>query len=387
MEVIFLKILIVRTYPNEINIKNYNVQEIGLAKALTTDGHQCDIVLYTEKEERTEQINVEDKQITIYWMKGTNILKNLFWPNKIFKLIEKYDIVQSCEYDQIYNLYFQKKIPQKFVIYHGPYYSEFNKRYNFKCKIFDRIFLNKKYKKVAIISKSALATKFLEKKGFRNITTLGVGLDSENLQEKNVIEKEKLKFSSSKKHLLYIGKIEERRNILFLIDILSKVIKKNKNVDLILIGKGEKEYIEMVKKYIKDLNLENYVIYIEKVEQKDLKYVYKQSNIFLLPTKYEIFGMVLLEAMYFGLPTITTLNGGSSTIIDNNVNGYIYNETEIEKWIKTINYLLEQKEKQLEIGKNAKKTIEEKYLWNKLSKEFTRVYSEVLGNEYINRKK
>ena len=44
-----MKILIVRLFPDELNINNYNVQEIGLAKALVKKGHVCDIVLYTNK--------------------------------------------------------------------------------------------------------------------------------------------------------------------------------------------------------------------------------------------------------------------------------------------------------------------------------------------------
>ena len=44
-----MKILIVRTFPDILNLNSYNVQEVGLAKALTLKGHQCDIVLYNGK--------------------------------------------------------------------------------------------------------------------------------------------------------------------------------------------------------------------------------------------------------------------------------------------------------------------------------------------------
>ena len=44
-----MKILIVRMWPDTLNIKNYNCQELGLAKALVRKGNTCDIVLYTDK--------------------------------------------------------------------------------------------------------------------------------------------------------------------------------------------------------------------------------------------------------------------------------------------------------------------------------------------------
>lgn len=72
-----MKILIVRLYPYEININNYNVQEIGLAKALIRKGHQCDIAFYTKNNERQEKIELENgKYITLFWIKGINFFKN-----------------------------------------------------------------------------------------------------------------------------------------------------------------------------------------------------------------------------------------------------------------------------------------------------------------------
>lgn len=369
-----MKILIVRTFPNEIDINSYNVQEIGLAKALTRKGHQCDIVLYTNHEEKEEQLNVEGSTITIYWMKGVNFFKNLLWSSKLIKLAKKYDIVQSCEYDQIYNIYLQKKIKNKLVIYHGPYYSEFNKGYNFKCKVFDTFFLTKNYKKAKFISKSALATEFLKGKGFEDVTTIGVGLDYEKISKEITNSECETILKNDEKYLLYIGRIEERRNIYFLLNILHEVMKTEKNVKLILIGKGEKEYVEKVWEYAKKMELIDNIIYFEKIKQEDIKAFYTRSNIFILPTNYDIFGMVLLEAMCFGIPTITTLNGGSSTIIKNYENGFICDITNIEQWKNCIIEVLNNSKLSEKISNNAQRTIEQEFLWIKLSEKFIQVY-------------
>lgn len=372
-----MKILIVRTFPNEIDINSYNVQEIGLAKALTKKGHQCDIVLYTSHAEREEEINIDGSIITIYWMRGINLFKNLIWSSRVIKLALKYDIVQSSEYDQIYNLYLQKKIKDKFVIYHGPYYSEFNKGYNLKCKVFDTFFLSKKYKKVKCISKSTLATEFLNSKGFEDVTTIGVGLDCEKISKDTPTNEIEKIFKNNEKYLLYIGRIEERRNIFFLLNILYEVIKKEKDVKLILIGKGEKEYVERVWKYAKKMELTDKMIYFDKIKQEDIKEIYVKSDIFILPTSYDIFGMVLLEAMYFGIPTITTLNGGSSTIIKKHENGFICDINNINQWVNCIIEVLRDFKLKDEISNNAKQTIEQKFLWTNLAEKFIQVYKDV----------
>ena len=66
-----MKILIVRLFPDELNINNYNVQEIGLAKALVKKGHVCDIVLYTNKKENyIQEIEIDKKTNTLVKLQG-----------------------------------------------------------------------------------------------------------------------------------------------------------------------------------------------------------------------------------------------------------------------------------------------------------------------------
>ena len=244
-----MKILIVRLYPYELKIDGYNVQEIGLAKALTNKGHQCDIVLYTSSNERVQEIKTDGGLIKIFWIKGINFLKNGMYGNKIINLAKQYDIIQSSEYDQLYNLKLNRKLKSKLIIYHGPYYSKFNKRYNLKCRIFDTLFLTKKYKNTKFITKSELATEFLKEKGIKNVKTIGVGLNDEMIKKEN---KNKIlnELNENIKYLLYIGKLEERRNIIFLLNILKKIIAKKENVKLVIVGKGDKQYIDKIFEYI-----------------------------------------------------------------------------------------------------------------------------------------
>lgn len=380
-----MKILIIRTYPDELNIKNYNCQELGLAKALVKQGNICDIVLYTSKNEKyEEEIIVDDrKKIHIYYLKAKKFLKNVLFDKEDLKsIIKNYDIVQVAEYDQIGNIQI-KKIAKKMIIYHGPYSSKFTKGYNLKCKISDFIYLfNKDYKSTPCIAKSKLAEEFLRKKGFENVTTIGVGLDNARFNEKvnkspKILELESAKKDENLRYLLYIGKIERRRNTLFLINLLHEINKTKNNVKLILIGKGESEYIEKVKKEIEKYKLNDKIIYIEKMQQEELSNIYKISDIFLLPTEYEIFGMVLLEAMYFGLPVITTYNGGSSTIIENEKNGFICDGMNMENWKNVIKELLEKEKLYNYISKNEIETINNYYTWNNLSNKFFEVYHNI----------
>ena len=81
-----MKLLIIRTFPDILDPEVYNIQEIGLARALTRKGISCGIVLYYGKNKSTfEEIEVdceeEVRKIKVYRLRGYNLLKNGFFPD------------------------------------------------------------------------------------------------------------------------------------------------------------------------------------------------------------------------------------------------------------------------------------------------------------------
>ena len=377
-----MKILIIRTFPDKLNLNSYNVQEVGLAKALVKKGHVCDIVLYNGKENDSIQDYVFSSgecnyEFKIYWMHGFGILKNGFMPS-VKKIISQYDVIQVHEYDQImsWNLYTRQIKPT--VIYHGPYYDEFAKGYNLRCKMFDTFFLpTRKYKDVVAISKSTLAAEFLHLKGFQNVTTAGVGINLENFG-KYAVEQVNDEMKNNNKPLLYVGKLEERRNLYFLVDVFRKLQKKKPELKFVIIGNGEKEYKEKFLEAIKKEIENGSIIYRDKATQPELVKYYQEAAFFMLASHYEIFGMVLLEAMYFGAPVISSVNGGSCTLIQNDYNGFVMEDFNSDKWAKCIWDSMQNEGVLEEMKLNAKKTIAEKYTWDKLADKFIDSYKQAI---------
>lgn len=365
----------------------YNIQEVGLAKALVRKGHICDIVFWTDREEEIVEVPVDKIGLVhVFYRRGKTMLKNTVYLH-CDKLFEQYDILQPCEYNQIQAWLLAKKYPKKTIIYHGPYYSSFNKRYNFMCKIFDIFFL-KRYleENTQFIVKSNLAKNFLVGKGIKqsNVHTVGVGIDTQMLVSDQVSCKDKIyqKMLEDKDtiKILYVGRFEERRNIRFIIDVFQKVNQKNDKAKLYMIGTGEKEYLQTCFSYIKELNLENKIVWQEKIEQRYLSGIYRMADFFLLPTEYEIFGMVLLEAMYYKNVVLTTQNGGSSTLIENGLNGYIMQLENPGEWANIITNICKDDAKMKIIQESASDTISQFYTWDVLSELFLTQYSRLLEN-------
>lgn len=368
-----MKILIIRMFPNVVNINNYNMQEIGLANALIKKGHICDIVYYGNE----NKIQILENNIKIYWVKGKNFLKNAIYDKSLYEIVKDYDVIQTSEYNQIGNIKLLKECGNKLVIYHGPYASIYNKKFQFKCNLFDKVYFNfyPKYKEVPIIAKSKLAENYLRSKKFKNITTIGVGFNPqrfENIKSNNDKFKE---ISSDFVNLLYVGEINDNKNIKFLLKTFHKVCCNCKNVKLIIVGKGTDEYKNECFDLAKQLGIFENIIYYESVGQAELPYLYNKCKIFLLPSKHEIFGMVLLEAMFMGLIPITTLHGGSSTLIENEKNGFILDLDE-ELWSTKILNLINAAN---DISENAKNTIKNNFIWDRIVERFEEIYSSRIG--------
>lgn len=381
-----MKILIIRNYPSYMDVEKntYNIQEVGLAKALVRKGNACDIIFWTDKEEKEVNIPVDNAgSVTVFYRHGKTALKNTVYTGGD-ELFAQYDVLQTAEYNQMQSWILAKRYPEKHIVYHGPYYAEFNKRYNLMCAIFDLFFLNR-YLKLGtnFITKSRLAQKFLENKGIKdsNVKTIGVGIDTQMLSSVKTECSEPLFLTmqnDEKVKLLYIGRFEERRNIPFIFDILSEILKRRTNVTLYMIGIGDKEYIHKCWNYADELGIRENIVYQERIEQKYLSGVYNLADFFLLPTEYEIFGMVLLEAMYYKNVVLTTDNGGSSTLIENGRNGYILENMKASEWAEAVFKITT--EEMNTVKKAAHDTIVNQYTWDKLADSFVESYKK-LGNK------
>lgn len=380
-----MRILIIRNYPTKFNIERqtYNIQEIGLAKALIRKGHECDIVFWSNTEDEVKEVVFDgDKKLTVYYFKALRILKNGIFPRRLDKLAETYDVIQCCEYNQYHAWHYAKKFKDKTVILHGPYYSPFNKKYNLLCKVFDLFFLSR-YKKLGtqFITKSYLATDFLASKGIDRslITQAGIGIDKEVLRgvDGNARPLEAIEGGGDEFRLLYIGAMERRRNILFQLELLKHLLDKGLKCRLILVGKplaSEPGYFESCKAYSKENHIDSHVTYIESVPQKDMSRLYPFADVFLFPTEFDIFGMVLLEAMYFGVPVVSTFNGGSATLMNEENSGFVLEGCDVETWSGVIEKLCHHPELRLQIKEKTRAAVEKEFTWDSLCDRFIAGY-------------
>ena len=373
------------------------MQEEGLAKEFIRQGHACSLVYYSGKKEYwTEEVSFdEDKKFLIHWIPSIKIYDNCLFNKKILDpLIKQADIVLTEEFNQVESCLLALRYPLKTVIYHGPYRwpeaarpkktgSAFGAAYGKRVlrkiigRIYQAIFLKRMLQKNTVfVTKSNLAKDEIALKGFRNVQVIPVGLDLEKFI--GYTDTGPRLFNQTVLPLLYVGVLHDRRNITFMLKLVRQLRDAGIPVVLQLVGTGADKYVDECKYLCRELDIEGYVTFSGQVDQSSLPQIYQAHPVFLLPSKHEIFGMVMLEAMFFGSIVLTTFHGGSDMVIQNGVNGFILPENDLARWSQALVKIYGEEYDSQKISRNARITVSSNYTWEKSAMQFIDIFEKKL---------
>ncbi|GAB6182658.1 glycosyltransferase family 4 protein [Thermodesulfovibrio hydrogeniphilus] len=208
----------------------------------------------------------------------------------------------------------------------------------------------KKHKYKKIIAISELVKKNLIEHYSVNpedIVVIYNGIDTTKFKKNENYRKEirqKYNIKESDLVALFVGSGFERKGVKYFIQAIERVPHP---ICGLIVGKGNPKKYE---KFIKNQRI------IFCGPQKEIEKYYSASDIFIFPTMYEPFGLVVLEAMACGLPVITTSLAGASEIIEHMKDGFIVEKPEmVNEMAKYIKLLIEDKNMYNQISVNAQK--------------------------------
>jgi len=213
---------------------------------------------------------------------------------------------------------------------------------------------------------------------FKKEVVIPNGIDAEDFSikiKKNSFRK-KFGIPKNKKIALFMGRLNWIKGFGLLIPAFAEVVKKEKNAVLIIAGGDESGYGETVRKLVKECKLVSNVIFTGMLTGEDKIAAYSESDIFVLPSYSENFGMALAEAMLFGLPVITTKYVGIAPDILKNKAGLIIDK-DSEELTGAILNLLENKKLAEKIGENGKKLVKKEFLASIVADKFLKLYNDI----------
>lgn len=194
-------------------------------------------------------------------------------------------------------------------------------------------------------------------------------VDSSDLKEKYNLEDYDV--------ILYVGRIAKGKGIDILIKTLNLIIKKKKNVKLIIVG-GNSGFLPIVNSLIQKYHLSKYIIFTGFISKNILPKYYSMADLVIYPSRQEIFGQVITEAGACGKTVIGSDIMGPKEIIVNGKTGYTSNFKNINELSEIILNLLNNKNLLIQMGKNALKRVTEKFSWEKTAKDHLDLYKKLL---------
>ena len=197
--------------------------------------------------------------------------------------------------------------------------------------------------------------------GAKKIDTVPVGLDKTLLKEDYFnYSVEKLKenygFSGNDRVILYVGRMTAEKQPVKMIEMFQNVYRQDGRFRLVMVGQGELS--GAVRERIAQTGLAGRVTVYDKVPNDRMWELYRLSTCYVNLNTHEIFGMAILEAMYYECMVIALDAPGPALIIENDVSGCVCaDETEI------VERILSGKDDRM--VKAAKKRVMDNFMWEK----------------------
>lgn len=205
-------------------------------------------------------------------------------------------------------------------------------------------------------------------KGKKEVIPNGINLNVFNPNTKKHEE-----YIDDKLNLLFVGRIEERKGLLYLIKAYKIIKQKHNNVKLLVVGEGplKKECDE----YIKENNLKD-IIFVGKVVGKEVAEYFNTGDIYISPAPFgESFGIVLLEAMASGKPVAGFANLGYYSLLKGSKGEeFLAEPKNIEELAEKILKLIENNDLRKEMGEWGIE-YSKKYSWEKIADRVLEFYN------------
>lgn len=364
-----MKIVILRLNTGDFGkIGTYNVQEVGIANALIKMGHKVNVLFLHRN--TTRIIEDETYNFVYYLPHKTFLMHGIFNTNLLDKFAPERVILVSDNQLWAKNVILwckANKIPC--VHYFGNVLSD---NPNWKNQLYTKLILFRNIKSynysINVAKTDAVKNEMLRNKvPFSRI--IHVGLDRDVLstkRNKDYAIRHELGIDDNEIVLLFVGRLIDYKKPILACEILQEMLNRGINAKLFIIGKGALE--EELAKYINKNDLTSKVIWLKSVPYKNMYRYMVACDICINLSSKEIFGMTVLEALYYGVPVVASHAPGPDVIIEDGISGYLcdYGDN-AAKWANKISLAIQNRDY---LSKNAHIRIEKNFMWERVADEF-----------------
>ncbi|MEM2098669.1 MAG: glycosyltransferase family 4 protein [Candidatus Bathyarchaeia archaeon] len=178
------------------------------------------------------------------------------------------------------------------------------------------------------------------------------------------------------KLVLFVGRLVYEKGAHVLINAIPKVLARV-NAKFVIVGSGYMK--EQLSNIVKSMGLEHKVLFTGFLEEETLLKLQKCADVSVVPSLFEPFGIVALEAMAAKSPVVVSDTGGLSEIVEHDVTGVKVYPNNPDSLAWGINRILLDEKHSRYIKENAYCRVRQKYDWDKIAQQTKQTYETVLG--------
>ncbi|MDA4126135.1 MAG: glycosyltransferase family 4 protein [Thaumarchaeota archaeon] len=185
-----------------------------------------------------------------------------------------------------------------------------------------------------------------------------------------------------KRTILYVGHFGLRKGITYLIRAMATIGKEVQDSHLLCVGGvpkwlGGVDYLKILKREADSAGVAGRVTFLDAVPNSELVDFYRASEVFALPSYYETFSKVAIEAMACGIPVVATDGGGLREVVDNNETGILVRFGSASQLAGAILSLLQDTKTARRMGRLGRAKVETKFTWDSVATRVTDAYREL----------
>jgi glycosyltransferase involved in cell wall biosynthesis len=173
--------------------------------------------------------------------------------------------------------------------------------------------------------------------------------------------------------ILYLGLLSRMKGVPVLIEALDKLRSALPNVKLHLVGDGWPRSMRYIEFLLKSRGIVDYVIFHGLAQASSVPCYFKSADVCVIPSRYEGFGITVLEAMASGIPVVASDIGSFREIVSDGKDGVLFKSGDADALSKAILTLYEDSSLSTRLSETALKTVR-KYSWEAIAAEYSSLY-------------
>jgi glycosyltransferase involved in cell wall biosynthesis len=363
-----------------------------LSKALANRGHKIEVFTTNAYNQNTNFKSIPSVQTTygfqVNYFNNTFRYGNLFVSHSMIKALRKktgeFDLVHTHYGRQIHDFtlgYYASLYNVPLILQARGDIPRIMTRQRSKL-LYDTFFGSKLLKKASkVIALSQTEVEQYESVGVKKekivVIPNGINLNEYNNLPQRGIFRNRFSIPEDQKIILFLGRLHPIKGIDILLKAFSRIMKEANDIILIIAGPDD-GYLSTCQEMVRQLKIEKKVVFTGALFGTKKIEAYVDADVFACPSRYEIFGNVVLESYACSKPVVASRVGGLKEIVFHGKTGLLVKPEDEVDLSSALRLILKDDKTRSSMGSQAKKVVIDKFSLNKTVDKLETTYEEIV---------